>query len=285
MAMRSRLRRRLARRACTVDSYDARAFPRAARRSRILRLGLGAIAAGLVILAALSSRELATGERGLLRTGQTGVVVIDLSLSIEGEDYSVVRRALRQLIAENASIGLVVFSDVAYELLPPGTPASQLRPLLRLLVPPRLGPPVNPWTQTFRAGTQISTALELAKDMLERDQVVDGAVLLVSDLETAPDDVPALASTVQSMRQARIALQVVALGPSTDARLLFGDAVEDGAFEAPISSGESTERVSKTTVAYPATLLILSALFFVALAAHERYAGRLALTGDVRRQA
>lgn len=283
--MGSRVLGRLSRRASAVDSHDARAFPRAALRSRILRLGLGATAVALVILAAWSSRDLETGERGLLRAGETGVVVVDLSLSIEGEDYSVVRRALRQLIAENASIGLVVFSDVAYELLPPGTPASQLRPLLRLLVPPRLGPPVNPWTQTFRAGTQISTALELAKDMLERDQVVDGAVLLVSDLETAPDDVPALASTIQSLRQARIALQVVALGASTNAHLLFGDAVEDGAFEAPISSGEETERVSETKVTYPAMLLILSALFFVTLAGHERYAGRLALTGGIGRQA
>jgi hypothetical protein len=251
-----------------------------------VRLGLAATAVTLVILAAWSSRDLETGERGLLRTGETGVVVIDLSLSIEGEDYSVVRRALRQLIAENATIGLVVFSDTAYELLPPGTPASQLRPLLRLLVPPRLGPPVNPWTQTFRAGTQISTAIELAKDMLERDQVVDGSVLLVSDLETAPDDVPALASSIQSLRQEGIGLQVVPLGPSTDARILFGDAIEDGVFEAPTSSGEETAaRVSETTVTYPAILLILSALFFVALAGHERYAGRLALTGGIRRQA
>ena len=221
----------------------------------------------------------------MLRTGETGVVVVDLSLSIEGEDYTVVRRALRQLIAENASIGLVVFSDVAYELLPPGTPASQLQPLLRLLVPPRLGPPVNPWTQTFRAGTQISVALDLAKGMLERDRVVDGSVLLVSDLETAPDDVPALASSIQSLRQAGIALHVVALGPSTEARLLFGDSIEDGVFEAPSSSGAEAEatRVTETTVTYPTTLLILSALAFVALAGHERYAGRLALPGVRRR--
>ena len=188
--MRHRLLRRRSGHASGVDSHDARAFPRAVLSTRILRLGLAATAITLVSLAAWSSRDLETGERGLLRTGETGVVVIDLSLSIEGEDYSVVRRALRQLIAENANIGLVVFSDTAYELLPPGTPASQLRPLLRLLVPPRLGPPVNPWTQTFRAGTQISTAIELAQDMLERDHVVDGSVLLVSDLETAPDDVP-----------------------------------------------------------------------------------------------
>ena len=36
---------------------------------------------------------------------------------------------------------------------------------------------------------------------------------------------------------------------------------------------------------YPAMLLVLSALFFVALAGHERYAGRLALTRGIRRQA
>jgi von Willebrand factor type A domain len=284
--MRPRWPRRPLRRAFGVDSHDARAFPRAALWTRVVRLGLAATAVTLVILAAWSSRNLETGERGLLRTGETGVVVIDLSLSIEGEDYNVVRRALRQLIAENATIGLIVFSDSAYELLPPGTPASQLRPLLRLLVPPRLGPPVNPWTQTFRAGTQISTAIELAKDMLERDHVVDGSVLLVSDLETAPDDVPALASSIQSLRQDGIGLQVVPLGPSTDARILFGDAIEEGVFEASASSGEeAAARVSETTVTYPVMLLILSALFFVALAGHERYAGRLALTGGIRRQA
>ena len=284
--MRHRLLGRRSGRASGVDSHDARAFPRAVLSTRILRLGFAATAITLVSLAAWSSRDLETGERGLLRTGETGVVVIDLSLSIEGEDYSVVRRALRQLIAENANIGLVVFSDTAYELLPPGTPASQLRPLLRLLVPPRLGPPVNPWTQTFRAGTQISTAIDLARDMLERDHVVDGSVLLVSDLETAPDDVPALASSIESVRQNGIGLQVVPLGPSTDARILFGDAIQEGVFEAPTSSGEvAAARVSETTVTYPAILLILSALFFVALAGHERYAGRLALTPGVRRQA
>ncbi len=64
-------------------------------------------------------------------------------------DYVTIRRTLRRLVAEEASIGLVVFSDVPYELLPPGTPAAELRPLLRLLIAPRLGPVQNPWTQTF----------------------------------------------------------------------------------------------------------------------------------------
>ena len=68
-------------------------------------------------------------------------------------------------------------------------------------MPPELGPPVNPWTQTFRAGTRISTALDLARGMLKRDGVTSGSILLVSDLETAPDDVPALTRTVLALRE------------------------------------------------------------------------------------
>ena len=277
--MRSEVRRLLTWGPSGVVSHDAKAFSRAARRTRILRLGLAGTAVALVTIAAWSSRDFETGERGLIRAGTTGVVVVDLSLSIEGEDYDVLRRAFRELIAENSSVGLVVFSDVAYELLPPGTPASALRPLLRLLVPPRLGPPVNPWTQTFRAGTQISTALELAHSMLERDRVARGSVLLVSDLETAPDDVPALARAIHGLRRSDVALQIIALGPSSDARLLFGSAIHEGAFQATPATGAEGTRVSETTISLPITLLILSALFFVALAAHERYAGRLAVQG------
>ena len=282
--MRPRLSRWFAPRVAGVQSHDTSAFPGAALRTRILRLALAGAAVALIALAAWMSRDLETGQRGLLRAGTTGVVVVDLSLSIEGEDYSVLRRAFRELIAENASIGLVVFSDVAYELLPPGTPASQLKPLLRLLVPPRLGPPVNPWTQTFRAGTTISTALQLAQSMLKRDHVASGAVLLVSDLETAPDDVPALARTIQGLHQNDIALHVIALGPSSEARLLFGSAIQDTPFVVPGSSGAEPRRVSETPIAFPIALLILSALFFVALAAHERYAGRLMLAWPARRQ-
>jgi hypothetical protein len=284
--MRHRLARLFSPRVAAVDSHDTAAFPGPALRTRLLRITLAGTAIVLVALAAWTSRDLATSQRGLLPAGTTGVVVVDLSLSIEGEDYSVLRRAFRDLIAENASIGLVVFSDVAYELLPPGTPASQLRPLLRLLVPPRFGPPVNPWTQTFRAGTQISTALQLAKGMLERDHVPNGSVLLVSDLETAPDDVPELARTIASLRASDIALHVIALGPSSEARLLFGDAILDTPFVVPgTTGGAETHTVSETPIGLPRTLLALSLLCFLVLAAHERFAGRLMLAGGTRGRA
>lgn len=276
--MLGRLRIPLRRRRHAVDSHDAGAFPVAAWRTRILRLAFAGAAAGLVIAAVASARGLDTRSPGLIARGTTGVVVVDLSLSIANEDYSTVRRAFRRLVAENSSIGLVVFSDVPYELLPPGTPASELEQMLRLLVPPRLGPPINPWTQGFRAGTRVSAALELARAMLERDGVRAGSILLVSDLETAPDDVPPLTRTVESLRRSSIDLRVVGLGPSSDARRIFEGVLQQGAFEASPGGLEEVGEGGGRTAGLPVALLILGALFFLALAGHELFAGRLAVT-------
>lgn len=261
-----------------IDSHDARAFPLGTLRARLARLVLGGAAVALLVAAAASARELETKDRGLLPTGTVGVVVVDLSLSIADEDYHSVRRALRTLVDENARVGLVVFSDVPYELLPPGTPASELRPMLRLLVPQELGrTPLNPWTQTFRGGTRISSALELARTMLERDAVERGSILLVSDLETAPDDIPALARTVQSLRESSIELRAVGLAPSSDARLIFGGLLEANQFDAPAGTEDEFLSSSEATSRVPQTLLVLGLCFFLALAAHERFGGRLGL--------
>jgi hypothetical protein len=264
-------------RASGIDTHDAAALRRPSLRSRIARGVLVVAALGLLVAAAASASELETREQGLLPRGTTGVVVVDLSLSIADEDYATVRRALRRLIEEKAPIGLVVFSDAPYELFPPGTPATELQPMLRLLVPSRLGPPVNPWTQTFRAGTRVSAALELAKDMLERDQVENGSILLVSDLETAPDDVPVLARTVQAIRQSAIKLEVVGLAPSSDARVIFEGLLEEGAFAAPGGGAEALPLESDARSDLPTALLVLGALLFAALAVHEPIGGRLAL--------
>ena len=267
-----------------VRSHDIAALRTAARRARLLRGAL--VVAALVLLgaAAASARELQTQERGLLPDGTTGVVVVDLSLSIADEDYNAVRRSLRRLIAEDARIGLVVFSDVPYELLPPGTPASELRPMLRLLVPPRLGPPINPWSQTFRAGTRISAALELAGEMLERDGVENGSILLVSDLETAPDDVPQLTRTVEGLRNSSIDLRVFPLAPSSDARLIFGGLLEEGAFAVPLDPEDTSPVPSGARSRVPVALLVLGCLLFAALALHEHFGGRLALPRPQRAQ-
>jgi von Willebrand factor type A domain len=246
-------------------------------RARILQLVFGAAALALVLAAVSSARDLEASPPGLIPNDSTGVVVVDLSLSIEDEDYRAVRSAFRKLIADNASIGLVVFSDIPYELLPPGTPASELRPMLRLLIPPRLGPPVNPWSVTFRAGTKVSAALQLARDMLRRDGIEKGSILLVSDLETAPDDVPSLSRIVSEIVRSPIQLRAFALAPSSDARLIFGDLLQTGAFTLAPGPTETAEPV-EAAVPVPTSLLLLGALLFLALAAYERFGSRLALT-------
>ena len=91
--------------------------------------------------------------------GTNGIVVLDLSASISTETYSRIGATLTDLVATRGRYGLVIFSDVAYEALPPGTPADALRPLIRYFkLPPQTQPgvppnfPVNPWLQTFSGG-------------------------------------------------------------------------------------------------------------------------------------
>ena len=271
------LLRLMARRATVVDSHDVGAFSVAAWRTRLLRFALAGACVGLLAAAAASASSLDTREQALIPSETTGVVVVDLSLSIGDEDYNVVRGALHRLIAEDASIGFVVFSDVAYELLPPGTPASALRPMLRLLVPPRLGAPVNPWSQSFRSGTRISSALDLAQGMLERDGVENGSILLVSDLETAPEDVPPLARKVEEIRRSSVELRVFGLAPSRYALQLFAGLLEEDAFASPTSSAADEPVESGAGSRTPVVLLVLGCLLLLALALHECFGGRLAL--------
>jgi hypothetical protein len=115
--------------------------------------------------------------------------------------------------------------------------------------------------------------------MLERDGVRAGSILLVSDLETAPEDVPPLTRTVESLRRSSIELRVVGLAPSSDARRIFEGFLQEGAFEASPGGAEEFGEEGRQAAALPIALLILSALFFLALAAHELFAGRLAITG------
>jgi hypothetical protein len=266
-------------RPAAVDSHDVGAIRSVINRTAVLRIVLAGGAVALVLAAVAAARDPSTTERALIPPDRVGVVVLDLSLSITDEDYTAIRRTLRRLVEEKATIGLVVFSDVPYEMLPPGTPASELTSMLRLLVAPRLGPVQNPWTQTFRAGTRISVALGLAKSTLERDHVASGSMLLVSDLETAPDDVPALANTIAEIDRAGIDLRVVPLAPSSDALNLFSGLLDEDALAgfAEQTPDATQPDAGSAGVGLPITLLVLGALLFVALAAHERFAGRLAL--------
>jgi hypothetical protein len=276
---RRRLLRLRPRRRAGVDSHDVGAFKNVARRTLLLRLLLAGAAVVLVLAAAAAARNPETSEQALVPPDRIGMVVLDQSLSITDDDLLAIRRTLRRLIEEEASIGLIVFSDAPYELLPPGTPAAELKPFLRLLVAPRLGPVQNPWTQTFRAGTRISAALELARASLGRDEIASGSILLVSDLETAPDDVPALATAIAKVEKAGIRLRVVPLGPSGDSLSLFAGLLPEDAFSGDLGTAPDRREPEAGAVRTetPVILVVLGMLLFVVLAAHEGLAGRLAL--------
>lgn len=274
------------RRARAIDTRDAQSFRGPARRTAVLRIVLAAGAVALLAAAVATARGIDPRDRGLLPTGTTGVVVLDLSLSILDDHSGVLRGTLQRLVAADAPLGLVIFSDVPYELFPPGSPAVELRPVIRLLRPPAGGNAVNPWTDAFRGGTRISTALQLAWDMLDGDNVKDGSILLVSDLETAPDDVPETARVLRAIQREGIPVRLLALGPSSDARALFGGILGPEAFT-PLTDGPSgsLEPPAAGRRPLPQLLLLLGALFLAALAGHERFAGRLALPPPVPRRA
>ncbi len=264
-----------------VETHDAGAMRRPALRTRLIRAVLVVAAVALLAGAAASARGLDEGtSSGLPRA--TGVLVVDLSLSIGSDDYRVIRNTFRRLVDADGSLGLVMFSDVPYEMLPPGTPASELQPLLRLLEtrkPTRdgTGQPANPWSQSFSAGTRISTALELARDMLVRDGIQHGSILLLSDLVTAPEDIPRLARTLQALQDASITAKVVPLTPLRDGRTIFEGMLGKDALIPPSRISSAQPLPTDASSGLPVALIVLGALVLVVLAVHERFAGRLAL--------
>jgi hypothetical protein len=208
-----------------IPLADARRFTALIRRTRLLRYllaaGLLALLAG-VLIAALGIRE----ERRFLPAGTSGVVVLDVSASITPDTYQRIQATVAELAASRDHYGLVVFSDVAYDALPPGTPADELAPLVRWFEP-RAGRggesrlPVNPWSNTIAGGTSISSGLAAAQRALRRDGIEDGSVLLVSDLDDDPTDLSRLNREVDALRRAGTELRVIGLDPSDDDRRLF----------------------------------------------------------------
>jgi hypothetical protein len=253
------------------------------RRTLVLRI---AIAVALVVLALAASetgRSNAAAARGLLPGGGAGVLVLDVSRSIKPEANRTITQVLQQLIDSHTRIGLVAFSDIAYELLPPGSPSGELQPLLRYFaaVRPKPGPdpyPPNPWTTSFSGGTQISSGLAVAHASLLRAGQPKGPILLVSDLDTAPDDVPRVALAFNQFRAQGQPFRIVAVSPRADNLSLFKNLAGPGAFTHPVQQ-QTGGGVGQTQGAEgghtPWLLIALALCVLAALAANEHWNGRL----------
>src|SRR5207302_9473044 len=190
-----------------IPPPDAGAFGRAERRTTLVRTGLA-----LALFATLATAFLlprGPGDRAGTVSGTSTVVVLDLSWSTSSS-YGEIARTVRQLAGSGRRLGLVVFSDVAYEMLPTGTPAAELRPLLHFFTGRRHRLD-SPWAAALSGGTRISAGLSLARDMLDRDRSADGSVVLVSDLGDSPNDRAPLAAEVLAYLREGLPLHVVGI--------------------------------------------------------------------------
>src|SRR5215213_5983124 len=112
-------------------SESARLRP-AVRRTTAVRVGLAVALLAALALAFFASRGYDVRYAPLVPSGSTGMVVLDMSASVyEGG----MEETLQKMSRTGERAGLVVFSDAAYELLPPGTPGRELLPVLRYLKP------------------------------------------------------------------------------------------------------------------------------------------------------
>ena len=268
-----------ARREPVIPYGDAGVLRRPVRRATVLRTVLG-LALVAVLLAAL---DVARGRDArpdpLLPPGTTGVIVLDLSASAGLNPE--VGELLRRVAAANQPTGFVGFSDVAYELVPPGTPGRDLAPMIRFFSPGEDGSaPPDPWSAAFSAGTKISAGIEAAHDALRRDGIERGSIVLASDLEGFADDLVRLPSLLTALRLEGIEFRILPLGAREEQKRYFeriagADAFIDAESLLAGEAGRNLFWLAEEET--PWRFLVLAAALALLLAANERLCGRLRL--------
>ncbi len=267
----------------TIPYVSARDFGALAARTKLVRIVLAVVLVALVLAAAAAARHPRATAQPFVPAGAGGVVVLDLSASVTSDTYSRIHESLQQLIARGGRYGLVVFSNVAYEALPPGTPASALEPIVRYFAVPAVTPsgeqpslPVNPWAQSFTSGTEISVALDQARTIELAGHARRRAVVLISDLADDPNDFQRLDTVLNEYRAEGIALRVIALNADPNDVQRFKGLI--GKASSIIPAGltgpkQSAPRPPRTS--FPSLLVVLAAVVAVLLSFNELRAARL----------
>jgi hypothetical protein len=263
-----------------IPLADARALRPAALRTLVVRIALATALGGLVVAAVLVSRHPHTQTIVSLPPHSSAIVVLDVSASISADTYSRIGATLSSLARSRGRYGLVVFSDQAYEALPPGTAAADLQPLVGYFtLPPAHGPglaqefPPNPWEHVFTAGTKISAGLALAHQITFQDRLSKPIAILVSDLDDDPADLPRLVTIILALKRDHIPLRIVGLNPSS----------QDVALFRRLTGGAPIVRAGllqpgpqpRNRTPFPWTLFTLALVVAAVVAAHELWGPRL----------
>lgn len=260
----------------SIPLADAPSLRAPARRTLALRQLLALACVGAAVAAIVVSRHPHTRTIVPLPPGGQTVLVLDLSASISSDTFSRIGGTLAALSRSGTHFGLVLFSDQAYEAMPPGTPAADLAPLVRYFTLPKqtqpgFAPafPTNPWEATFTGGTKISTGLDLAHSIATAGRH-PATVVLVSDLDDDPGDVPRLASVLLAYRRDHVPMRIVGLNPSPDNVALFEKLLSP----APVVAKAPTlaEAPPHDVTPFPWTLVAVALLVAAALAARIAWA-------------
>jgi hypothetical protein len=251
-----------------------------ARRTTAIRLVLALVALGAAVAAILVARHPHTRVVVPLAEGGDTIVVVDLSASISTETYSQIGAILSTLSRSGGRLGLVLFSDQAYEALPQGTPAADLAPLVRLFTLPKsrqpgFSPtfPPNPWTGSFSGGTKISAGLTLAHTIAVSGGGPPSRVVLVSDLSDDPRDLGRLGSILLAYRRDRVPVRIVGLDPAPADLALFRRALTPAPTVVRAPSPREAEARAHTPFPWPLVGFVLVAC--LALGLLEAVAPRL----------
>jgi von Willebrand factor type A domain len=256
----------------SIPLADIRALAAAELRTRILRIGLALALAGTLAAAFLVAGA-SPARNALLPAGTSPVVVLDLSWSTSS-DYRRIGSTLRTLAGSDRRIGLIVFSDAAYEMFPPGTPARELRSLLRFFEGPKSRRADSPWATSLSGGTRISSALLLARDVLHRERISNGSAVLVSDLGDSPNDRAALSAAVVTYLREGIPLRVVGIDPTAQDTRFFQELLGSRSL-APRPGGGARPPTSSSPPGLPVALFVLGAVFLLLFTVNEHYGARL----------
>jgi hypothetical protein len=261
-----------------IPLADAGELRRRARPARALTALLAAAAIGCAVAALLVARSPRTLTLVPLGHDANAVLVLDLSASISADTFSRIAGTLRTLSTSSGRFALVVFSDLAYEALPPGTPAVDLTPLIRYFTIPRQrgsqGPnfPSNPWADTFTAGTSISSGMALALQIALAQQRRP-TVVLVSDLDDDPADLPALAGVLAADRRDNVPVRIVGLNPAPEDVAFFATAL--GSNARIIYAPTLDQAPPRQGTPFPWALAALAVAAAVAIGLREGWAPKL----------
>jgi len=263
-----------------IDVADFPAFRRLGTRTAWLRRAAALLALLFALAAALAIPRDRAPAAALVPAGSNAIAVVDVSASISWDTYARIASTLHRLRGEEGRAGLVLFSDTAYQALPPGTPVAELGGFERFFVvkqPRSAGlepqPQKSPWTDSFSAGTKISTGLDLARSILIGDRLARPAVLLVSDLDDDSSDLPNLGNIATAYRQEHIGLNIVGLNPSAEDERFFQKFVAgNGTLSHAQLPGEEQ---AATGAPFTWTLALVALALVALLALNELWTARL----------